>query len=100
MTEDYCIQIKRNPLATFWNAQKNCSDQGAHLCYYAEWYYACINNSGLIGMPQNYEWINTTSNHNIHALKIGNLANCDNRDSETTATTGLPMYYRCCFKLR
>lgn len=101
--ENYCIQKVRNPKATFWIAQTTCYNQGAHLCYYDEWYYACINNAGLTAMPTNYEWVNTTSNHNIHALIIGagvTVAACTTTESETTATTGLPQYFRCCFKLR
>jgi hypothetical protein len=99
MNENYCIQIDRNPLATFWNANKNCMDLGYHLCSFQEWYYACSNNAGLNSLPLNYEWVHTTSNHNIHALKIGS-GTCKTTDSETTATTGLPMYYRCCYTLK
>lgn len=100
MTNDYCIQVNRNPQATFWNANSDCIAQGFHLCNFEEWYYACVNNSGLNQLPQNFEWVHTSSNHNIHALKIGSGANCQTVDSETTAVTGLPMYYRCCYHLR
>ncbi len=100
MNDKYCIQKTRNAQETFWNATKFCNDNGYHLCTYQEWYYACINNSGMSNMPQNWEWVHTTSNHNIHALKIGNTSSCTVTDSETTAVTGLPMYFRCCYHLR
>lgn len=100
MTDKYCIQKNRNPLATFWNAHKDCNDKGYHLCTFQEWYYACVNNTGLQNMPLNFEWVHSSSNHNIHALKIGAGADCQMTDSETTATTGLPMYYRCCYHIR
>lgn len=100
MNENYCIQTNRNPLATFWNANKNCNDQGYHLCTFQEWYYACTHNAGLSQMPLNFEWVHSTSNHNVHALKVGNGSSCTGLDSETTAVTGLPMYFRCCYSLK
>lgn len=100
MNENYCIQINRNSQTTFWNAIKICEDQGSHLCFFEEWYFACINNTGLINMPLNWEWVMTNSNHNVHALKIGNGGNCTTTDSETTQPGGLNQRYRCCYSLK
>jgi hypothetical protein len=100
VNDNYCITINRRAQATFWNANKKCIDEGAHLCYFEEWYFACLNNSGISKLPLNWEWINTNSNHNIHALKMGNSSSCTTTDSETTAPTGLSLYYRCCYSLR
>lgn len=100
MNDKYCIQTTRNTKKSFWQATKICNDKGYHLCTYQEWYYACINNTGMSNMPQNFEWVHSTSNHNVHALKIGEASSCTNADSETTSSTGLPMYYRCCYHLR
>jgi hypothetical protein len=100
INDKYCIQKNRNGQATFWNAHKFCNDRGYHMCTLQEWYYACLNNTNLVNMPLNYEWVHSSSNHNIHALIIGNSSNCTNAYSETTATTGLPHYYRCCYHIK
>lgn len=101
INRNYCIQYNRNAQATFWNSIKKCADSDSHLCTPEEWVTACLyHNSKLTNMPLNWEWVDSGSNHNVHAPILGNAANCNNSYTETTATTGLPHYYRCCYRLK
>jgi hypothetical protein len=97
MKNEYCIQKGRNPAANFFNANKTCIQQGYHLCSLQEWYYACVNNSGMANLPLNFEWVHSSGNHNTGALKIGST-NCTNSGSDTAET--YLYYYRCCYHLK
>lgn len=97
INNNYCIQKNRNASTTFWLANKNCNDNGYHLCTFQEWYYACINNTNLNQIPLNYEWVHSTANHFDQALQLGTSGICTNRlSAEPTDIT----YFRCCYSLR
>jgi hypothetical protein len=97
VTTEYCIQTGENTPANYWNAILNCEADGAKLCSWSEWYFACQKTGlGLTNMTNNWEWTESGSNHATSVLIIGNGTCKTAGENNTQIVTLSP--YRCCYR--
>lgn len=95
VNEKYCIQQNENAASDFFTAVQNCYDQGARLCTWGEWYYACQNtNLALSNMVNNYEWVDDAANED-GSFRVSGAAGSCTQNSATPATNNF--FHRCCF---
>lgn len=94
---EYCIQTNENSAANYWNAIQVCETDGAKLCSWGEWYFACQKSGlGLSNMIDNWEWTESANNHASAALAIGNGSCTTAGESNTQVVT--VKTYRCCYR--
>ncbi|MFN3917695.1 MAG: hypothetical protein ACK4K0_08125 [Flavobacteriales bacterium] len=94
--DKYCISINEVSVEkTFFDAIITCEQLGARICSWAEWANACDKSAslGLMNMLNNWEWINTSGDHNIEVKTIG-LNFCVNTLS---AQAEFLRGVRCCY---
>jgi hypothetical protein len=95
INESLCIEINSRNSAMFFNAMKICRDEGARLCSWSEWAAGCSNNIGLLGnFGQHWEWVNSSSDHNIGSKIVGN-GNCANNWHLNSNLNSAR--FRCCY---
>ncbi len=94
VNENYCIQINESS-GNFWIGARTCAANGARLCNWSEWYYACNQSAalGLINMTNNWELINQGQNQYNNIKVVGN-GKCNITYHNSINAT---IKYRCCF---
>ena len=93
----YCIEPTERPSSDFFQAGLSCASQDRRLCTWGEWYAACQQATalGLVGMINNYEWTNNTSNEN-NSVRITGQDLCESvGNGLATGSTARPA--RCCY---
>lgn len=94
---EYCIQTNENSAANYWNAIQTCETDGAKLCSWGEWYFACQKSGlGLSNMIDNWEWTESANNHASAVLALGNGSCTTAGESNTQIVT--VKTYRCCYR--
>lgn len=97
INDNYCIEKNERTATIYTTALTNCSNIGAHLCSWGEWYYACSNwpALGLIGMQGNWEFIDESSDHS-NTYSIVGVGGCTGFNTENL--DAFNRNYRCCFR--
>ncbi|MBK9763842.1 MAG: hypothetical protein IPO87_10875 [Flavobacteriales bacterium] len=93
----YCIEPTERPASDFFQAGLLCAGQDRRLCTWGEWYAACQQATalGLVGMTNNYEWTNNTSNEN-NSVRITGQDLCESvGNGLATGSAARPA--RCCY---
>ncbi len=99
LTEALCIQQSDNQLADWFEANDACEKQGSSLCTFAEYIHACRTlDNDLIGLFNNWEWIDDTSDHTHTADQVGRFTCSSNRSRGATHQDFAN--YRCCYLIR
>jgi len=98
MTREYCIEIQPRPMGTFWLAAQLCAQNGARLCSYGEWHYACRTDQSFFNSISGYEWVDHAANNVANAKRIGVNNNGDPNCYEGGHAFPLTQTaYRCCY---
>lgn len=97
VNDNYCIEKNERTATIYSTALTNCSNIGAQLCSWGEWFYACSNwpALGIVAMQGNWEFIDDSSDHTTTVGLIG-VGGCS-----SFYTENLDAYnrnYRCCFR--
>lgn len=95
VNEKYCIETNERQ-ADFWSAMTTCLSEGARLCSWSEWYYACRHSAalGIVNMYNlNWEWVHQSQNEVYQGKAVGR-GRCD----ITIHRNGTQLdFFRCCF---
>ncbi len=96
VNEQYCMETTERPGADFFGAALACAAQDRRLCSWAEFHGACINSLslGLIGMTNNWEWTNNTSNEDNSGRVVG-VNGCTTAGNWISTGNGT-VAFRCC----
>ena len=97
VNEQYCIEPTERPASDFFGSGLSCAIVDRRLCTWGEWYAACQQATalGLVGMTNNYEWTNNTSNEN-NSVRITGQGLCESVGNGL-ATGSIPRTSRCCY---
>jgi len=92
----YCIEPNERAATDFFQAGLSCATPDRRLCSWGEWYAACQQATalGLVGMTNNYEWTNNTSNEN-NSVRITGQDLCESVGN--SLSTGVARPARCCY---
>lgn len=92
-----CVDISTRPGLTFYQGAVHCSRQGGKLCSWDDHAAAClIRGASLVGLFDDWEWINDTSNH-THTVDQAGRTTCLSQRSAGPNQTGST---RCCYRAR
>ena len=96
INNSYCVSQFRQGPGNFKDNYDYCRDQNARICSWAEWYYACKNNSGqIIDMElSGNEWTNSGGN-NSNSAKVAGNNRCEANGFGDIQSGSF--YFRCCF---
>jgi hypothetical protein len=96
INENLCIEINSKEPTMFFDAMKTCRDEGARLCSWSEWAAGCSNNIGSLGnFGQHWEWVNSSSDHNMGSKVVGNNGNCASNWHFNSNISSAR--FRCCY---
>ena len=99
VNERFCVQQAEVDNVTYFDAVRYCTDRGAKLCTWEEYYNACMMWQGtLTGTFDDWEWVDGTADHTHTALQCGRWM-CH---SERSCTADEVQFHslRCCYRLR
>jgi hypothetical protein len=89
-TSDTCIELADRVPEIWLDGKAICTNLGRRYCTDAEWFEACENATGLVGMVGDYEWVAEESGG--IAQKRGS-SSCDDPSSHVITD---PYPFRCC----
>ena len=93
----YCIDRSPGPSLSFYAAARHCAVNGGRLCAWDEYIAACeLQGTVIIGLFDDWEWINDTSNHTHTADQAGRTTCLSQRSAGPVA----PVSTRCCYRAR
>lgn len=96
-----CLQINDTLNISVYNASRWCMDRGAKLCTWDEYIFACTSNQPqLLGLFDDWEWVDDTSDHTHSAVQVGRYQCRSERSTSAVETTGNYGGVRCCYHLR
>lgn len=118
VSDTYCIDALPRGSSNFYNSVQTCGNEGAMLCTWNQWYFACTDslNNGSGGYLSNFEWVNDAGNNGSDA-KVAGFENeavyagygCKKSYSLPATMTSftsplvtsgatIPIRFRCCYK--
>jgi hypothetical protein len=96
---NFCIQQTDVDGHSWFEAVRYCTDVGARLCTWDEYYNACMAWTGtLVETFDDWEWADGTSDHTHTAVQCGRWQCYSERS--VGATDGDVHSTRCCYRLR
>ena len=98
VTRDYCIELKPDTAARWYQAAIRCADRGARLCKMGEWMRAC-KKLNLEPSISDWEWVDSAANHSGDAKAMGLSIDRANPDCEygRTYAPNSSAAFRCCY---
>lgn len=95
VNNDFCIQEAVNSPLNWFDAAKQCMDNGGRLCKWSEFNLACeVLNTGSNDFTNQWEWVSATGDHHSGARRVGYL---DCQSAESNQTINDSNNYRCCY---
>jgi hypothetical protein len=98
---DLCIMRDDTLYMSIYNATKWCFDRGARLCSWDEYIAGCTaNQSEMIGLFNEWEWIDDTSDHTHTANQAGRWQCRTQRQWGAVESDNNYAQVRCCLRIR
>jgi hypothetical protein len=98
---DLCIMRDDTLSMSIYNATKWCFDRGARLCSWDEYIAGCTaNQSEMIGLFNEWEWIDGTSDHTHTANQAGRWQCRTQRQWGAVESDNNYAQVRCCLRIR
>lgn len=98
---DLCIMRDDTLNMSIYNATKWCFDRGARLCSWDEYIAGCTaNQANMIGLFNEWEWIDGTSDHTHTANQAGRWQCRTQRQWGAVESNNNYAQVRCCLRIR
>ncbi len=99
---DLCIMREDTLFMSIYNAIRWCGDRGARLCTWDEYIAGCVatQSGGMVGLFNQWEWIDGTSDHTHTANQGGRWQCSSQRQLGAVESDNNYGEVRCCMRLR